>query len=264
MLFKNTRGNALAAAAAVLLWTGADAAHAEDDCEPPIEIAPATGAPACWPDPVMDQELYGKFLIDQLELSFADDTDGYSWEVDAWYGNDYNKIWFESEREGLQNGKVETAEVQVLYSRLISPFFDIQAGLRYNIEPQPRRGFAVLALQGLAPYWFEVDTELFVSEDGNVSLRGEFEYELLFTQRLILTPELELTLAAQEVPKYGIGSGLTRTAIGLRLRYAIQREFAPYIGVSYEQTYGDTKDFAEAAGVQTSRTAFVVGIRAWF
>lgn len=249
-------------AAAVLLWTGAGVARAEDDCEPPIEIAPATGAPGCWPDPVMDQEPYGKVLIEQLELGFA----RYSWEAEAWWGSDFNKIWFKTEHEGLQDGKIKTSQAQVLYSHLISPFFDVQAGLRYDFEPGPApgRGFAVLGVRGLAPYWLETDTALFVSEDSDVSFHGEFEYELLFTQRLILAPRLEFTLAAQEVPENGIGSGLTSTEIGLRLRYQIQREFAPYIGVSYEQLYGDTKDFAETAGEQTSRTAFVVGIRMWF
>lgn len=264
-MFNNTRYNALAIAAAVLLWTGAGAAHAQDDCEPPIKIAPATGAPACWPDPVVDQEPYGKVLIDQLEMGYTDDAaDGYSWEVDAFWGDDYDKIWFKTEGEGLQDGEVETAEVQALYSRLISPFWDVQAGLRYDIRPDPSRGFAVLGLQGLAPYWFETDTALFVSEDGDASFRGEFEYELLFTQRLILTPQFEFTLAAQDVPEYGIGSGLTSTEIGLRLRYEIQREFAPYIGVSYEQKYGETKDIAEREGEPTSTTSFVVGVRAWF
>ncbi|HET9679843.1 MAG TPA: copper resistance protein B, partial [Gammaproteobacteria bacterium] len=126
------------------------------------------------------------------------------------------------------------------------------------------RAFAVLGLQGLAPYWFETDTALFISEEGDISFRGEFEYELLFTQRLILTPQLEFTLAAQDVPEYDIGSGLTRIEIGLRLRYEIQREFAPYIGISYEQLYGGTKAIAIAADEKTSRTTFVLGIRAWF
>lgn len=236
----------------------------EGECEPPIEIAPATGAPACWPGPVMDQEPYGKFLIDELELGYTDGADGYSWEVDAFWGDDYDKIWFESEGEGLQDGGVESAGVQVLYSHLITPFLGIQAGLRYDFEPDPGRAFAVLGVEGLAPYFFEVDASLFVSEDGDVSFGGEVEYELLFTQRLILTPSFEITLAAQNVPEYGLGSGLRSTVLGLRLRYEIQREFAPYIGVSYEQLYGDTKDFAEAAGEETSRTAFVIGIQAWF
>ncbi|MDN5937465.1 MAG: copper resistance protein B, partial [Salinisphaera sp.] len=110
----------------------------------------------------------------------------------------------------------------------------------------------------------ETDTALFLSEDGDLSFRGEFTYDLLFTQRLILTPRLEFTLAAQDVSEYGIGSGLSRTEMGLRLRYEIVREFAPYIGVTYEQRYGQTREFAEAAGDDDSRTALVVGIRAWF
>ncbi len=264
MLNTRTRASVCAAGAAGLLYLSSGAAHAQNDCEPPVKTDPTTGAPACWPDPVMDQEPFGKVLIDQLELGFADDTDSYSWEADAWYGDDYDKIWFKTEGEGLQDGDVEAAEVQLLYSHLISPFFDIQAGLRYDIRPDPGRGYVVLGLQGLAPYWFETDTALFFSEDGDASFRGELEYELLFTQRLILTPQFEFTLAAQDVPEYGVGSGLTSTELGLRLRYEIKREFAPYIGVSYEQLYGDTKDFAEAEGEETSSTAFVVGIRAWF
>ncbi len=241
--------------------------HAQaEECDPPTKNDPNSGAPACWPDPIMDQMLFGKVLVDQLELGFGDNANTYAWEADAWYGSDYNKVWFKTESEGLQDGGGEAAELQALYSHLISPFFDVQAGLRYDIEPGPRSGrsFAVLGVQGLAPYWFETDTALFISEDGDVSFRGEFEYELLFTQRLILTPKFEFAIAAQDVPAYGIGSGLTSTELGLRLRYEIEREFAPYIGVSYEQTYGDTKEFALTAGEETSRTVFVAGIRVWF
>src|SRR5699024_8171501 len=109
-------------------------------CEKPVKIGPTTGAPACWPKPVMDQEPYGKMLIDQLELGYTDGADGYSWEADAWWGDDYDKLWLKTEGEGLQDGGVEAAEIQVLYSRLISPYFDLQIGLRYDLEPEPERG----------------------------------------------------------------------------------------------------------------------------
>ena len=137
-------------------------------------------------------------------------------------------------------------------------------GLRYDTNPGPDRGFAVFNLTGLAPYWFETDTSLYVSEDGDVSINGEYEYELLLTQRLILQPRAEFTANARDVPEYGLGRGLNSTEMGLRLRYEIRREFAPYIGVSWTQKYGDTKDMAQAAGESTSSTAFVVGIRAWY
>lgn len=249
------------AAIAALAFIGT--AQAQDSCPRTEAVNPTTGAPACWPDPMM-MHRYGKLLLERLELGFADGADSYAWEADAWYGTDNNKLWLKTEGEGLQDGGVESAEVQLLYSHRISPFFDLQAGLRYDIEPDPGRGFAVLGLQGLAPYGIETDVALFVSEDGDTSLRGEFGYELLLTQRLILAPEFEFTVAAQDVPEYGVGSGLASTEVGLRLRYEIRREFAPYIGVSYEQTYGDTKDLARAASELTSRTAFVVGLRAWF
>ena len=151
-----------------------------------------------------------------------------------------------------------------MYNRTISPFWGAQAGIRYDTNPGEDRGFAVLGIQGLAPYWFESDTALFVSEDGDVSFRGEFEYELLLTQRLILQPRLELNASANDVPEYGLGQGINNTEMGLRLRYEIKREFAPYIGVRWEQLYGETKDIAQRAGENTSNTYFVVGIRAWY
>jgi copper resistance protein B len=119
-------------------------------------------------------------------------------------------------------------------------------------------------VQGLAPYWFEVDTALFLSEDGDLSFRGEFEYDLLFTQRLILQPRLEINASADDVPELGLGSGVNNTEAGLRLRYEIKREFAPYIGVRWEQLYGDTKDIAEREGEPTSVTSLVLGFRIWF
>ena len=147
---------------------------------------------------------------------------------------------------------------------MISPFFGAQAGIRYDTNPGADRAFAVLGIQGLAPYWFESDTAFFVSEDGDVSFRGEFEYELLLTQRLVLQPRLEFSASANDVPEYGLGQGINNTEMGLRLRYEIKREFAPYIGVRWEQLYGETKDIARRAGENTSNTSFVVGIRAWY
>ncbi|MES1933959.1 copper resistance B [Salinisphaera shabanensis T35B1] len=226
---------------------------------------PNSGAPLNWKKPIHDQQVHKFFLIDRLEYGDVDGTNNYLWDAQGWIGGDYNKLWLKTEGEGpMRGGSPEDTEFQALYNRTITPFWSAQAGLRYDVNPNPDRGFAVLGLQGLAPYWFESDTALFVSEDGDVSFRGEFEYELLLTQRLILQPRLEFNAAAQDVPEYGIGSGLNNTEMGVRLRYEIRREFAPYIGVRWEQTYGDTKDMARAEGEPTSSTAFVIGLRAWY
>jgi copper resistance protein B len=236
-----------------------------DSVIPAGEKSRASGAPAEWKTPVADDKLYSMVLVDRLEYGVPKGSNNYLWDAQGWVGGDFNKFWFRTEGEGpTSGGSPESTEFQALYTRTIAPFWGLQAGLRYDINPNPDRGFAVLGVQGLAPYWFESNTALFVSEDGDVSFRGEFEYELLLTQRLILQPRLEINASASNTPKYGLGRGLNNTEMGIRLRYEVKREFAPYIGVRWEQKYGDTKDMARAAGENTSSTAFVIGVRAWY
>lgn len=222
------------------------------------------GATADWPKPIEDHQILSFLLIDQLEYQAKDGDDSLAWEAEGWIGTDYHKVWLKTEGEKLVGDGVEEAEVQVLYSRLIAPFWDLQAGFRYDPEPDPTRGFAVLGVEGLAPYWFEVEAAAFVSDDGDLSARLEAEYDILFTQRLIVQPLLELNLAAQNVEELGIGSGFTDIELGLRLRYEIVREWAPYIGVSYERKLGETADLAEAEGEEKDNFAVVAGVRFWF
>ncbi|RME61879.1 MAG: copper resistance protein B, partial [Alphaproteobacteria bacterium] len=141
---------------------------------------------------------------------------------------------------------------------------DLQAGVRHDFEPDPSRTFGVIGIQGLAPYWFEIDAAAFISGDGDVSARIEAEYELLLTQRLILQPRVELNFAVQEVEELGIGSGLSIAEAGLRLRYEIDRQFAPYVGFSWNRKIGDTADFARADGEDVGALSFVAGLRMWF
>ena len=159
--------------------------------------------------------------------------------------------------------ELEEAEVQALWSRAISPYFDLQAGVRYDLEPKGRT-HAVIGVQGLAPYWFEVDAAAFVSTQGDVTARIEAEYELLLTQRLVLQPRVEASLSAQDIPALQIGSGLTNVDAGLRLRYEVVREFAPYIGVEWKNAIGDTADLIEASGGDANSTAVLIGVRTWF
>ena len=204
-------------------------------------------------------------FVDRLEYRSNEGDAQLLWDAQASYGGDINRVLLKTEGEyALDEEDTEAAEVQALYSRAVSAYFDVQAGLRYDPQPTPDRYSAVLGFQGLAPYWFELDVAAFVSERGDVSARLEAEYDLLLTQRLILQPRVELDAALQDVPELGRGSGLGGVAAGLRLRYEIRREFAPYIGVEWERALGDTADFSRADGDSVSRLSWVAGFRCWF
>lgn len=220
-----------------------------------------------WPEPVEDNPVLGLLLVDQLEYRSNDGPDTLNWDAEGWIGTDYNKLWLKTEGEDSRSGNSGEWEVQALYSRLVAPFWDFQAGLRYDRIYGARdrdRGFAVLGFEGLAPYWFEVTPALFLSEDGDVSARFTASYELLFTQRLILQPSFEINAAAQKVEEFDVGSGINDVELGLRLRYEIEREFAPYIGVSWSNKLGETADIARSEGERTRDFAIMAGVRFWF
>jgi len=201
---------------------------------------------------------------DQLEYRAGSGEDTFSWDAQGWVGGDYDKIWVKTQGDDPLDGPVKNAEIQVLYSRTLAPFWDLQIGGRYDPKPEPSRGFAVLGIQGLAPYFFEVDAAGFVSDEGDISARLEAEYELLITQRLIAKPSAEINVAAQDVEELGIGSGLSQVDLGLRFRYEIVRELAPYLGVSWERAIGPTADRARRNGTDVGELTFVTGVRFWF
>jgi copper resistance protein B len=203
-------------------------------------------------------------LIDQLEALIGKGKDGYAWSAQGWYGGDIDRLWVKTEGESRFGERVESAEVQALWSHALDPWWNLQAGIRQDLRAGPDRTYAVVGIQGLAPYWFEVDGALFLSDKGDVTARIEAEYDLRLTQKLILQPAAEFNLSAQHVPELGIGSGLSTTEVGLRLRYQFVPEFAPYIGVKYERAYGDTADFRRAQDEKTGGWKFLVGIRSWF
>ncbi len=202
-------------------------------------------------------------LIDRLEGVWPEEGDeSLLWDAQGWWGGDLSKLWWKSEGD-IEDGDVGDAELQLLYSRAITAFFDVQAGVRQDLEPDSRT-YAVLGLQGLAPYWFELDAAAFVSEEGDVSARLEAEYDLLLTQRLVLQPRAETEVAFEDDPERGLGSGFTGVDLGLRLRYEIRRELAPYIGVEWSRALGETADLVRAAGGEDETTALVAGVRIWF
>lgn len=189
--------------------------------------------------------------------------DGFAWEGRASFGGDIDRALLKTEGENEGHG-LEQAEVQGLWSHAVGPYFDVQAGVRQDFQPRPRRTYAVLGVEGLAPYWFDVEAHAFLSDKGDLTARLEASYDLRLTQRVILEPRAEANLAAQDVPALGLGAGLTDLEAGLRLRYAVTPEFAPYVGVNWSRKVGDTADFARAAGDGAGDTRLVIGLRAWF
>jgi len=203
-------------------------------------------------------------LFNQFEAQSANGADELYWNGQAWYGGDINKFWFKTEgRSSLNTGDVEDAELQALYSRAIAPYWNLQAGVRHDFKPESL-DHAVIGIQGLAPYFFEVDMSAYLSTEGDVTARAELEYDLLLTQRLILQPRIEANISAQNIPDRQIGAGLNNIDAGLRLRYEVKRQFAPYLGIEWQGSFGDTKDFIQAAGGDADRTVFVAGVRTWF
>lgn len=210
-----------------------------------------------------DRERYGKVLVDQLEWRDTSEGSASVWDVEAWYGSDYNKAWLRTEGDRV-DGHTEDARAELLWDRIISRWWHVQAGARQDFGEGPSRTWAAVGVQGLAPYWFEIEATLYAGEQGRTAARLKAEYELFLTQRLILQPEAEANLYGKSDRERGLGSGLADVEVALRLRYEIRREFAPYVGVVWSRRFGDTADLARASGADTNDLQIAVGFRIWF
>lgn len=226
--------------------------------------------PESWPSPMMEHN-FGRFLVDRLEYVWTDaDEEALAWDFQGWYGGDYHRVYIKGEGGNVlgDDEEAEFESLDLLYSYLIADFWELQAGIGYQggvgSDNRPERAFAVLGLQGTAPYRFEVDAALRVSDEGDVSADLEVEYDLRLTQRAYLQPRMEAAVAASRVEAFGVGEGLNSLRFGLRLRYELQREFAPYVGAYWGKQFGDTADMTRAAGGDTERSGIVVGVRTWF
>jgi copper resistance protein B len=201
--------------------------------------------------------------VDQLEARDTDNGSLTAWSGHLWIGKDLNKLWIKAEGEQSSEG-TKSAELQVLYGRAIDANWDLQVGLRHDAHPEPQRNWAVVGVNGVSPYWFQIDSALFVEEDGQANLRFKADYEIMLTQKWVLSPEIEVNWFSDDDVELGIGSGLASLGAGLRLRFEIRREFAPYAGVNYERLLGDTADIAASAGADSSETQLLAGLSFWF
>ena len=213
--------------------------------------------------PVMDHGIYAHAIFNQLEGRWNGSNPEFRWEGQGWVGTDYDKLWIKSEGT-LSKGAVDDGQQQFLYSRAVTTYFDLQGGLRSDIDSRPTRDWAAFGIQGLAPYFFDLEVTGFVSGEGHLAAKLEASYDLLLTQRLILQPQVEFNVYSKADPARLVGAGFSDIDTGLRLRYEFSRKFAPYFGVVYQGKVGQTAIFARQAGESTGDFRFVFGLRAWF
>ncbi|NHC10741.1 copper resistance protein B [Stutzerimonas degradans] len=203
------------------------------------------------------------FLADQLEWQDADDGSALAWDISGWYGGDIDRLAFRSEGERT-DGHTEEAELQLLWSHAIGPWWETVAGVRQDFKPGSPQTWAAFGVQGMPLFGLETEATAFLGEGGQSALRLEAEYDILLSQRWVLQPTAELNLHGRNDEARGVGSGLSDAGFGLRLRYEINRQFAPYIGVTWNRAYGNTADLLRDEDEDVSDTRLVAGIRFWF
>lgn len=210
-----------------------------------------------------DEHNFGSVLVDSLEWAQANEGKSARYDVQAWFGRDYDRLVLKAEGD-VTSRKLDDARTELLWGHAISTFWDTQLGIRRDSGIGPDRNWLAFGLQGLAPYWFEVDATAYIGEEGRTALRIAAEYDLLLTQKWVLQPRSEWNLFGKSDPGRGVGEGLSDGMVGLRLRYDVSRQFSPYIGVEWERKFGETADLARATGEQTSDRRWIAGISFWF
>ncbi len=211
---------------------------------------------------VHDNAVHYFVLFDQIEWRRTQDVSQLGWDNTGWIGRDITRFWFRTRGEG-QQGRLTVGSVHALYGRAIARWWDVVAGIRQDVRPGSPQTWAALGIQGLAPYWFEIEATAYLGASGRSRFRFEAHHDMLVTNRLILQPRFDVDLYGKSDPERSVGSGLSSAGIALRLRYELQREVAPYVGVAWRRTFFGTADRARAEGHAVGATRVVVGLRLW-
>lgn len=212
---------------------------------------------------VHDRGIHHLVLFDQLEWQSAEGGTGGVWDTQGWVGGDINRLWFRTEGGG-EDGRLDEAHFHALYGRAVARWWDVVVGVRQDLRPGPAQTWAAVGIQGLAPYWFEVQVTAYIGPSGRTHARVETEYELLLTNRLVLQPLVEVEAYGESDRERGIGAGLSTIETGVRVRYEVRREFAPYVGVVWERKLFGTADRAREAGEGVGGARLALGARLWF
>jgi copper resistance protein B len=225
-----------------------------------------TEGPYALPGPrvlrLADEHRFQALLGDRLEYDV--DNDVGLFDLQGWYGTTYNRLVVKLEGE-TEKSRLEEIQAELLWGHAINAWFDTQLGVRLDqYDKGKSREWLAVGIQGLAPYWFELDITGYLGESGRTALSLEAEYEFLLTQKWMLQPRAEVSFYGKDDEANGLASGLTEGELGLRLRYEFTRQFAPYVGIEWDRKFGDTADIARAAGNDDSETRYVAGLKFWF
>jgi copper resistance protein B len=242
---------------ALLAISASGSAWGHDDATPSSDPAP-------FGSPVDDERVYVHALLEQFEYRAASSDNLSRWEGEAWVGTDKNRLWLRSEGEVDRHGAVKDGQTELFFDRPITSFFDLQAGVRYDLDSAPGRAWAAFGVEGLAPYFLRVAATVYASDSGHFAAKAQGSYDLLLTQRLILQPQMEVNAYTASDTRRRQGSGFSDLDTGLRLRYEVSRKFAPYLGVSYKRMFGQTATYTRADGDSVGDVNVLIGVRAWF
>jgi copper resistance protein B len=211
-----------------------------------------------------DEEIFARVRFDKLEYVWARGNEWGTYEAQAWVGTTYDRLVVKAEGD-IDSGKLQEAQTDVLWGHAISSFWDAQLGARFDYgRGTPSRQWLAVGLQGLSPYWFELDVTAYMGPEGRTALRLKADYDILFTQKLYLQPSLEVNFYGKNDPERETGSGLSDGTLGARLKYEVTRQFVPYIGVEWAGKFGKTADYAAESGAARNETRFVAGVSFWF
>jgi copper resistance protein B len=212
---------------------------------------------------VADSHRFGAVIIDQLESVNGDEGEATAYDLQAWLSQGLQRVTLKAEGD-IEHGKLEESRTELLWGKALSAYWDTQLGIRHDMGDNPGQSWLAAGVQGLAPYWFEIDATGYLGSGGQTALRLDVEYDLLLTQQLILQPAAEFNLSGKSNIENGVGSGLSDATLGMRLRYEFSRQFAPYVGIERTTRFGQTADFARRAGLRAQDTQWVAGVRFWF
>ena len=210
-----------------------------------------------------DARRLASLRVDNLEVVRTRGNTFVPYDLEAWYGRTYDRAVLKAEGD-IDGGELAEARTELLWGHAFAAFWDSQLGVRYDSGAGPNREWLAFGVEGIAPYWFEIEATAYLGEAGQSALRLDASYDLLLTQKLVLQPRIEANIYGKRDVERGLGSGLSDVSAALRVRYEIRRELAPYFGIEWVRKYGETEDLARAAGDDPNDARLVAGLRFWF